>query len=133
MVPGFNPKEWDRDKILDWVIGDEPLTDQQLEFLIYFGQLKNRVQELEAELKEANDSITWWKNRWNAYERDNRMQCSRLNGIDNVISHWLKPLRHDATFRSNPIYVLEMMELQNIARGNRDAEILKAFNNNNQA
>lgn len=129
MVPGFNPNEWDRDKIIEWVMDDGPLTDQQLAFLMYFGNLQNKVKELETELKEANDSIIWWQSRYNAYERDNRMQCSRLNGIDKVISHWLKPLRHDASFRSNPIYTLEMIELQNIARGNRDAEILKAFNN----
>lgn len=103
MVPGFNPKEWDRDKIIEWVMDDGPLTDQQIEFLMYFGKLQN----------------------------ENKQMKKRLDGIDKVISHWLKPLRHDASFRSNPVYTLEMMELQNIAKGYRDEEILKAFGDNN--
>ena len=81
MVPGFNPKEWDRDKILDWVIGDEPLTDQQIEFLIYFGQLKNRVKELETELKDANASVAWWQNRFNALNRRNASLHTQLHDL----------------------------------------------------
>ena len=33
MVPNFDTEHWDREKILDWVIGDQPLDDQQLALL----------------------------------------------------------------------------------------------------
>lgn len=71
MIPNFNPNEWDRDKIIEWVMDDGPLTDQQLEFLIYFGKLKQENMELKAALRDANTSITWWQNRFNAVNRKN--------------------------------------------------------------
>lgn len=35
-------------------------------------ELFDRIFELEAEIQESNDSVTWWINRFNAVERDNR-------------------------------------------------------------
>lgn len=32
----------------------------------YIYQLESRVEELEAEVKEANNNATWWRNRFNA-------------------------------------------------------------------
>lgn len=32
----------------------------------------NYITNLQQEIKEANDSITWWTNRFKAVERDNR-------------------------------------------------------------
>ena len=32
--------------------------------------LFEEIDQLKQELKEANESITWWKNRFNAVERD---------------------------------------------------------------
>ena len=29
-----------------------------------------KIKELEAEIQELNDSITWWNNRYNALQRD---------------------------------------------------------------
>ena len=31
--------------------------------------LTDRIEELVAEVKELNDSLTWWKNRYNANEK----------------------------------------------------------------
>ena len=43
--------------------------------------------EQEQELKEANDSITWWQNRFNAIEREN----IRLNNIINELEEYINP------------------------------------------
>lgn len=40
---------------------------------------KDKMKQLEADYKEANDSITWWTNRYNAVERDNRDYKSRID------------------------------------------------------
>lgn len=132
MVPGFNPNEWDRDKILDWVIGDEPLTDQQLEFLIYFGQLKNRVQELEAEVKETNTSLTWWQNRFNAINRQNANLHARINKAITTINILLTPKRQDNSFHSNPAYIYEINIIKRILKGDNNEQIHKTFEDNNE-
>ena len=36
-------------------------------------------EQLEAEIKELNDSITWWTNRFNAVERDKRDYKTRID------------------------------------------------------
>lgn len=35
-------------------------------------KLENYITNLQEELKETNESLTWWTNRFNAVERDNR-------------------------------------------------------------
>ena len=52
MTPNFNPNKWDREKILDYVIGEQPLTDEQLEFLIYFDKLQQENKNLKEKLEE---------------------------------------------------------------------------------
>ena len=37
-----------------------------------FEEILNYIEQLEKELKEANESITWWSNRFKAVERDNK-------------------------------------------------------------
>lgn len=34
--------------------------------------LIEEIEELKADLNEANDSVAWWKNRYNAVERNNK-------------------------------------------------------------
>ncbi len=70
MIPNFNPNEWNKEKILDYVIGDQPLTDQQLEFLIYFKKLQdenNAFNEfekwLEEEIKQKQNSLQFYEGR----------------------------------------------------------------------
>ena len=61
MIPNFNPNKWDREKIIEYVLNDEPLDDQQIAFLIYFDKLQNEKQKiidfLKKELKENVDYI----------------------------------------------------------------------------
>ena len=45
MVPNFDTEHWDREKILDWVIRDQPLDDQQLAFLDYFDKLTEKAEK----------------------------------------------------------------------------------------
>ena len=40
---------------------------------------RKKNKELKADLKEANESITWWTNRFNAVERDNREIQNRID------------------------------------------------------
>lgn len=37
-----------------------------------YEKLEQENKQLKAELKSANEEITWWSNRFNAVERDNR-------------------------------------------------------------
>lgn len=43
----------------------------------YF-KLRDFITNLQQELKEANESIIWWSNRFKAVERDNRDYKSRI-------------------------------------------------------
>ena len=42
--------------------------------------LTGRIEELVAEVKELNDSLTWWKNRYNANEKILERYCTDENG-----------------------------------------------------
>lgn len=37
-----------------------------------YDEIYKRYDEMKAELQEANDSVTWWQNRYNAVERDKK-------------------------------------------------------------
>lgn len=45
MVPNFDTEHWDREKIIDWVILDQPLDDQQIAFLNYFDTLVEKAEK----------------------------------------------------------------------------------------
>lgn len=54
-------------------------------------RLENRVKELEAEVQEANDNATWWRNRYTAIEKScgNREEyitklLGRINKVLNI-------------------------------------------------
>jgi len=125
MVPEFNPNEWDRDKILEWVMDDGPLTDQQIEFLLYFGRLKKELEKLKMDLKDANASITWWQNRFNAVNRQNAVYHANFNKAINSITILTKPVRQDNSFHRNPIYLAEMNVIKQILKGEKYEEIHK--------
>ena len=69
MIPNFNVNKWDREKILDCVIGEQPLSDGQLEFLNYFDKLQNEHIVL-TELEK------WLENEINIIENE----YSQING-----------------------------------------------------
>ena len=60
MIPNFNPNKWDKEKIIDYVIGEQPLTDEQLEFLNYFDKLQQ-------ENKELKEKMNFYKNNFQGY------------------------------------------------------------------
>jgi molecular chaperone GrpE (heat shock protein) len=49
---------------------------------------RKKVKELKADLKEANESITWWTNRFNAVERDNREIQNRIDKAVEIIKKY---------------------------------------------
>ena len=49
--------------------------------------LNDEVEVIDDEVKEDNDSITWWSNRFKVVERDN----IRLNNIINELEEYIKP------------------------------------------
>ena len=57
MIPNFNPNKWNREKIIDYVIGDEPLDDQQLAFLNYIEQLQQENKELKDQIKLFKEDL----------------------------------------------------------------------------
>ena len=48
--------------------------------------LTGRIEELVAEVKELNDSLTWWKNRYNANEKILERYCTDENGSSKDIA-----------------------------------------------
>ena len=46
---------------------------------VKYDEVKERLEELEEELKNANESITWWTNRFNAVERNNKIYKERID------------------------------------------------------
>lgn len=45
--------------------------------------LENEIEELKAELQEANDSIIWWQNRYNALYK-NSIEIYRTEPYDKI-------------------------------------------------
>ena len=68
MIPNFNPNKWDREKIIEYVIGDEPLDDQQLAFLNYFDKLQKEKQRL----------IDYLKNKIKEYQFDEKLSYKQI-------------------------------------------------------
>lgn len=61
----------------------------------YNNMLKRKNKEIESlhqEIKELNDSVIWWTNRFNAVERDNRELKTR---IDKAIEYINKHTRYE--------------------------------------
>ena len=60
MIPNFNPNKWDKQKVIDYVIGNEPLDDQQMAFLGYFDKLQ---QENEHSIYILTEFEKWLEER----------------------------------------------------------------------
>lgn len=53
-------------------------------------ELLSCIEQLEVDYKEANDSVTWWQNRYNAIERDRK---NILNLVDKLQNNRDKALK----------------------------------------
>lgn len=63
------------------------MSDQQIAFLIYFGNLQNENKQLKADLQDTRDSITWWENRFNAVSNQNTMLRVKLSRLEKGDKH----------------------------------------------
>ncbi len=50
-------------------------------------KLGDYITNLQEELQESNESITWWANRFNAVERDKKDYKSRIDKAKEYINH----------------------------------------------
>ena len=48
-------------------------------------KVEDYITNLQEELKSANESITWWQNRFNAIERDNKNYKSRCDKAIDIL------------------------------------------------
>ena len=50
----------------------------------------DEIEELKADIEEYRDSTTWWSNRFNAVERDNRKLRKEIERLNNIINEALE-------------------------------------------
>ena len=67
----------------------DKLTKEQLIGLLkdsdeYILKQAIKTKELKTEIKELNDDNTWWQNRFNAVERDNRNLQARIDKLQEL-------------------------------------------------
>lgn len=65
-----------------------PPEEDVKELLEHIYNQDKEIEILTNELESANESITWWQNRFNAVERDN----GRLNNIINELEKYINKL-----------------------------------------
>ena len=58
-------------------------------------------EELSQEIIELNDSITWWSNRFNAVERDNRKLKKENKRLHSIIKEVREKLNTQLAFTSS--------------------------------
>ena len=83
-------------------------------------KILNYITNLQQEIKEANDSITWWTNRFKAVERDNRELQQRITGLEAEN----ETLRSD--FKNQVEYTNKIVE-ENERLNKRNEEIYKGY------
>lgn len=88
------------------------MTDEELDHAIMradyeYDSLKDKVHDQFEEIKELNNSITWWTNRFNAVQRDYENLQER---IDKAIDYINKHMRIDDEY---PDYMEMLIEERN--------------------
>lgn len=105
MIPNFNPNKWDKQKIIDYVIGDAPLTDQQLEFLNYFEKLQHRLEE-EIECKEIAQGHEENLQVNEAYERKEKQKWENaILEYERYLQERIKIAEQDDTYVSGMHFI----------------------------
>ena len=61
----------------------------------YVNELEKEIEELKAEIKELNDDIVWWTNRFNAVERNNERLNNIINGTDEILKEHINECREE--------------------------------------
>ena len=85
---------------------------------------KQDVEIINAEIETLNESITWWSNRFNAVERDNRelrKEIEKLNKALQSINKILQNEYNELTDYTGYIYktdlINKLLDIVNIALG----------------
>lgn len=75
------------------------------ELLARIDILNNENKQLKEELKSANEEITWWSNRFNAVERDNRQLKQQLEYLRS--NEYLNQVKWERTFNEELVKDLQ--------------------------
>lgn len=59
----------------------------------------DEIEELKADIEEYRDSTTWWSNRFNAVERDNRELRKEIERLHFIINEVREYINHYETIR----------------------------------
>lgn len=88
MIPNFKPNKWDKQKIIDYVIGEQPLDDQQLSFLNYFERLEKEHDVLNEFEKWLEDKMNFYKNNFQGYSYERYKEVlDKLQELKKVINN----------------------------------------------
>ena len=85
------PADADISNNIDELLGKPTLIEELTKLVIkdeqerYIRELLIRTKELQAEVEEANESVTWWSNRFNAVNRDKTLYKHRLDTANEYI------------------------------------------------
>lgn len=60
----------------------------------------DEIEELKADIEEYRDSTTWWSNRFNAVERDNRELRKEINKLKSIIKEVRELVENGVDFKS---------------------------------
>ena len=72
-------------KLLDYITNLQTIEQQYSAILSENAELENKITNLQEELESANESITWWKNRFNA----------KNNGFKSTVEEFYKKCKEN--------------------------------------
>ena len=62
----------------DYITNLQTIEQQYSAILSENAELENKITNLQEEIKSANESITWWSNRFNAVQEENKKLKNKL-------------------------------------------------------
>lgn len=84
----------------------------------------DEIEELKADIEEYRDSTTWWSNRFNAVERDNRELRKKIDRL-NIIINRIKSIYSSLCFsapENNYIFIEKLGEVLQELKENNNGE-----------